>query len=560
MPRSSLHRASLRFAVLWLSLLIAPLATANDPASQQLRDQQQQIQQLERQQRLQQWQRRAQPRESIDADAPPQQDQRCWPVSAVRLAGNRRLPGQKLEEALRPLIRPCMGVNDINQLLKAITERYVQAGYPTSRPFLAHSPQPGAPLDIQIVEGFVESVELADPELPLSLRGAFPELLGRPLYLPDLEQGLDQLNRLRAFDLGADLLPGQFEGGTRVVIQPRRVDPRWHLDSSYDNRGSPLTGRHRLGLGLGLDSPLGLNDYLRLSLTSTIAQAPGEARGLSIYYNIPYGPWTFGLNASRLSYRAPLPGGHLAGNGESTFHGLSLERTLWRNQQGLLSATARLDRKQLVNRQAGQVTRLQSPTLTTLEMGLNLLWLENGLWNAYLGLSQGVNGLGADRNALSQSSPQPHFRKYRANLLHLRQGPVNRPWRWQSELNLQYSSDPLPSIEQLWLSDDTAVRGFRQHSVAGATGAVWRNTLSYPLPLPLPATVELRPHLGLDLGWARYTQASPGQRLAGAAAGLSLSFPGSRLRFDYQRALHASDKPHQDLETGFWVLEWALNI
>lgn len=179
------------------------------------------------------------------------------------------LSNQQLEAVLRPLWRPCLSVDDVNTLLRAITDSYVQAGYPASRPYLAHRPQAGKPPAIVIVEGFVESIELAGTDLPLSLRGAFPDLLGQPLYLPALEQGLDQLNRLRAYDLNADLLPGEIQSGTRVVIQPRRTGSRWHLDSRLDNRGSDLTGRHRLNLGLGLDSPLGLNDDLRLGSATT---------------------------------------------------------------------------------------------------------------------------------------------------------------------------------------------------------------------------------------------------------------------------------------------------
>jgi hemolysin activation/secretion protein len=57
---------------------------------------------------------------------------------------------------------------------------------------------------------------------------------------------------------------------------------------------------------------------------------------------------------------------------------------LWRNQQGMLSASARLDRKQLINRSAGAVIVQQSPTLATVEAGINLLWPENGLWNGLL--------------------------------------------------------------------------------------------------------------------------------------------------------------------------------
>lgn len=541
-------------------LLASTPALADDPASQQLRDQQRFLRQAEQQQRLQQWQRRVPAAVAPTAPASKAREQLCWPVSEVRLRGNHRLPSETLNETLRPLLHPCMGVADINRLLQAITQRYVQAGYPVSRPYLAAQPQTGAPLDIVVVEGFVEAIELSDPDLPLSLPNAFPKVLGEPLYLPQLEQGLDQLNRLRAYDLTAELLPGELQGGTRVRLQPERVGSRWHVDSRLDNRGSELTGRHRLNLGLGLDSPLELNDDLRLSLLSTVFNAPGQSRGLSFYYSVPYGPWTFAVNASQLSYRAPLPQGRGVSSGTSTFYGLSAERMLWRHQQGMLSASLRLDRKQLLNRYNTIALSLQSPTLTTLEAGINLLWLEDGLWNLYAGIGQGLAWFGADHRPLSAIAPEPQFRKYRASLLHLRQGPPQWPWRWQSELNLQYSRDVLHAIEQQLLSDDSGVRGFRQYSVAGATGAVWRNGFSQPLALALPGGLEVRPYLGLDLGWARLASTSPPQRLAGAALGVELNLPASRLRLDYQHALHASDRSRRNLEPGFWLLDWTLSL
>ncbi|MCO7631859.1 ShlB/FhaC/HecB family hemolysin secretion/activation protein [Pseudomonas guariconensis] len=563
MPTASLrfHTARWLLAGLLSGLLAMPQALADDPASQQLREQQRTLQQLEHQQRLQRWQQRERPSATpTPSSSPHEPDTHCWPTPGVRLAGNQSLSTPALERTLRPLLRPCMGVADINRLLKAITERYVQAGYPTSRPYLARQPEPGEPLEIVIVEGFVESIELAGADLPLSLQGAFPDLLGHPLYLPDLEQGLDQLNRLRAYDVVADLSPGELQGGTQVLLGARQVSSRWHLDGRLDNRGSELTGRHRLNLSLGLDSPLNLNDDLRLSLVSTLFGAPGESRGASLYYSLPYGPWTFALNASEIAYRSPIPHGRQVSSGNSRFLGMSAERVLWRNPQGMLSASARLDHKRLVNRITGVVAGVQSPTLTTLETGINLLWLDGGLWNAYLGIAQGLDGFGADRKAQGTLAPAPQFRKYRASLLHLRQGPAQRPWRWQSELNLQYSRDVLFAVEQQLLSDDSAVRGFRQYTVAGASTGVWRNTLSQPLPLSLPYGLEVRPVVGLDLGWARLFHGQPSQRLAGAAVGVELSMPGSRLRLDYQHALYASDLPRRRLEPGFWVLDWTLNI
>ncbi|MGE8112274.1 MULTISPECIES: ShlB/FhaC/HecB family hemolysin secretion/activation protein [Pseudomonas] len=554
-----LHAASRALAGCLAGMLIAHTVLADDPASLQLRDQQQSLRHFEQQQRLKRWQQPPAPERNEQAAAQPVADQ-CWAVSGLRIVGNRQLADQALEPALRKWLLPCMGINDINNLLRGITQLYVSAGFPTSRPYLRRQPGDDAPLDIVIVEGFVESIEFDDPELPLFLPGAFPGVLGEPLYLPALEQGLDQLNRLRAYDVSMDLLPGELQGGTRVVLQPRKIGSRWHLDSRLDNRGSELTGRHRLNLGLGMDSPLGLNDDLRVSLLSSVLHAPGKVQGITLYYSVPYGPWTFALNASQLSYDAPLPHSRQTSDGSSSYQGLSVERVLWRNQQGLLSASTRLDRKQLVNRSAGAVITQQSPTLTSVEAGINLLWLEGGLWNGYLGIVQGLDWFAADEGPLGAESLRPDFRKYRASLLHLRQGPPDRPWRWQSELALQYSEHALPAIEQLLVSDDSTVRGFRLSTYSGASGATWRNTLSQPLPASWAHPLQIRPYLGLDVGWTRHSTGKPSQRLAGTAAGIELSLKNARLRLDYQRALYTSDLPRSRLEPGFWVLECTLSI
>lgn len=547
-----------------LAALLSPCAaTASDPGSTQLRDQQRQLNHLEQQQRLERWQQRAQPASVAPTTQTAPREAPCWALPGVRLTGNRLLATSVLEQALQPLLRSCMSKNDINALLKAITEHYVHAGYPMSRPYLARTPEPGEPLSIVIVEGFVESIELQD-DLPLSLHGAFPGLLGQPLYLPDFDQGLDQLNRLRTFDLGLDLLPGEAPGGTRVVLRSQRPAPsRWHLESRLDNRGSDLTGRHRLNLGLGLDSPLGLNDDLRLSLMTPVFHAPGQMLGTSLSYGLPYGPWSFNLNASHATYQSPLPGGRHTNSGSAHLVGLNVERLLWRNAQGRLGSSLQLAHKRLDNYIDDQRLFQQSATLTTLEAGANLLWLGDGLWMGYIGLSQGLGWFSADREPLARFAPQPRFRKYRASLTHLRSGPPQRPWHWASELNLQYSPHLLPAIEQMLLTEDQAVRGFRQQLLSGASGAVWRNTFSHALGLPMP--VEIRPHLGLDLGWGRYSELrAPGHRtphrLAGAALGVELSRPDTRLRLDYQRPLHDSEQPRKALERGFWVLDWTLTL
>lgn len=559
MPMPSKRRATRRLHCLLLGLLMAPLALANDPAGQQLRDQRQQLQRLEHEQRLRQWQRRGQVNDPTPVQPAEGSRQGCWPVSGVRLYGNRVLSAQVLDAPVQRQLRPCMDVQAINDLLKAITQRYVQAGYPTSRPQLLRRPSPGEPLDIRIVEGFVESIELTDYRQPLSLRGAFPGLLGEPLYLPDLEQGLDQLNRLAGFEVNIDLRPGELEGGTRVIVQPEQVARRWRLGTTYDNLGNAFLGAHRLNANVSVDSPFGQNGLFRLGVQKTTGDALGSSAGSDFHYDIPYGPWSLALTALRLDHRAVIRTPQHTLEGGHRFYQLKVERALWRNQQGMLSALASLDHNQISSRFDAALISNQSARLSSFELGANLLWLDHGLWNAYAGVRQGVDWLGADREPPKAAAYKPLHRTYRATLLHLRHGSAQRPWRWQSELSVQYSQDDLPGIDQLSLSGDTAVRGFRNY-LHGASGAVWRNTFSYPLPVALPPGVEIRPQLGLDHGWTRETHKTPSERLTGAAAGITVTLPGAHLRLDYQQPLHASNAHRQALDSGYWVLQWALTL
>jgi hemolysin activation/secretion protein len=453
----------------------------------------------------------------------------------------------------------CMSVTGINQLLAALTALYADAGFIASRPYLAQRPQDGQSLDVIIEEGFVESIELAAPDLPISLRGAFPGMLGKPLQLRELEQGLDQLNRLRSLDLTADVAPGSLPGGSRLLIRPRTSAAPIGAVVSYNNRGTEYIGRNNGALTLTYDSPLGLNDFVALSTSTTLDQTSAYSRSQSLYYNIPYGFWTLALSAGHSQYRYPveLPSQTVRANGQTRQYSLSLNRLLWRDQGTLLNGMLRLSSKRSQSYFADQYLAIQSPSLTVAEASLSLLKISDGLWNSTFSYAQGLDWLGADRDEerLSPALPRAQFRKYRADVSYWRQGRDGQ-WSWNSQLALQYSPDPLPSLEQMLLTDDYAVRGFRQDLVQAANGAVWRNTLS--LPRRLGTQWTLSPRVGLDVGWSKQVTGAEGQRLAGANIGVGLSTRDWQLDLDYQRRLYGP--PPSSHEPGFWRLELSLQI
>lgn len=540
-------------------VLIAPApALAADPRAQEL--ERRTREQLELEQRLRLLERSG-PSSPKAAPAPPASppDEPCWQVRGLRLAGNTLISQGQINTRLQPLMSDCMGVTRLNQLLAALTALYVDAGYIASRPYLAQRPQDGQSLEIRIEEGFVESIELAAPELAISLRGAFPGMLGKPLQLRELEQGLDQLNRLRSLDLTADVAPGSLPGSSRLLIRPRTSAAPIGAVVSYNNRGTDYIGPNNGALTLTYDSPSGLNDFIALGASTTLDQTSAYSRSQSLYYNIPYGFWTLALSASHSQYRYPvqLPSQAVRANGQTSQYSLSLNRLLWRDQGTLLNGMLRLSSKRSQSYFAEQYLAIQSPSLTVAEASLNLVKITDGLWNTSVSYAQGLDWLGADRDEqrLSPALPRAQFRKYRADISYWRQGR-DAQWNWNSQLALQYSPDPLPSLEQMLLTDDYAVRGFRQDLVQAANGAVWRNTLS--LPRHLGAQWTLSPRLGLDIGWSRLVAGAESQRLAGANIGVGLSSRDWQLDLDYQRRLFGPTPSSR--EPGFWRLELSLRM
>lgn len=531
-----------------LALLAFAPCCFGDEALQQYHRQAREHDERQVEERLRQLERET-PRPDPGRDTPAPSDAACWPVSGLSLSGNQRIGNARIAAATAELLRPCMSAAQINRVLKAITHLYLQAGYLASRPYLARTPISGQPLEIFIVEGFVEAIEVSEPDLPLSLSSAFPGMLGEPLQLRQLEQGMDQLNRLRSFDLTADIEPGEFDGGSRLLLRPRSRPSRWELRASLDNRDGAGQGSHFAQLGAGLDSPAQLNDYLYVAHLRTLANARGNTQLSSLDYRVPYGSWSVAVNFNQMDSQSHLQLAGLSRDTRVAAQSLRAERTLWRDGQRMLNGYSQWTHRTLDSQIAGlQIGVQQSDTQVT-EIGLNGLWVDAGLWSADLAHARGRQRIGAT----------PQFEKYRASLGHSRLGSAfGQAWQVSGQLSLQYSPDALPPLEQ----KNLAVPGFRLAPANSASGVAFDAQLN--LPQPLGMGLVLTPTWGIGAGWARHhprdvlPTRSREQKVLGLSAGASLQWRQTRLSLAYQHPLH--DSYAERLPPGFWHSELSLAL
>ncbi|WP_148051301.1 POTRA domain-containing protein, partial [Pseudomonas brassicacearum] len=100
-----------------------------------------------------------------------------------------------------------------------------------------------------------EGSGLSERQLVMS----FPGKSGDLLNLRDIEQMVDQLNRLPSNHATMELTHGQNIGGSEVLVKNTPQKP-WRVGLSRHNDSQKSTGEQQWGTSLDCDSPLGLAD------------------------------------------------------------------------------------------------------------------------------------------------------------------------------------------------------------------------------------------------------------------------------------------------------------
>ncbi|NVZ58528.1 ShlB/FhaC/HecB family hemolysin secretion/activation protein, partial [Pseudomonas edaphica] len=89
-------------------------------------------------------------------------DTRCFPIKTIELAGADALSVDERSALIKPYIGQCLGVPQLNEVLKVITDRYLAKGLVTSRAYLPQQDLSSGNLKIQVVEGKLESLKGAE--------------------------------------------------------------------------------------------------------------------------------------------------------------------------------------------------------------------------------------------------------------------------------------------------------------------------------------------------------------------------------------------------------------
>jgi hemolysin activation/secretion protein len=480
-------------------------------------------------------------------------DTRCFLIKTIELKGADALSERERQRLLEPYVNQCLGVPQLNELLKTITDAYLEKGLVTSRAYLPQQDLSSGHLQVLVVEGRLEGLkgaedsELSERELAMS----FPGKPGELLNLRDIEQMVDQLNRLPSNSARMELTPGQNIGGSEVLVQNIPQKP-WRAGLSRHNDGQKSTGEQQWGASLDWDSPLGLADQLALrGGHDAISDHQKTSRNAMLYYNLPFGWWNLSYTYSESEYRAlgQANGFNFKQSGDSQNHQLRLERVVHRDAVSKTSLNTGLAYLRTNNFVADSKLAGSSNRISEAQFGINHgRRVGNAFVNLDLGLQQGIGALDAQGDhEPGPGLPDARYRKYTATLSYLQPFQVwGESFSFSSLMTGQRSEDPLFSPQRMSLGGLSSVRGYKDQTLAGDSGGYWRNDLRWSRPVTLewlrPVFAEYGTSLGYDQGVIRGTRYNGSEHGRMSSNSLELFARGEHLNASVTFA-HSLERP-----------------
>lgn len=475
----------------------------------------------------------------------------CFTVQRLELEGASRLDAAAQAEVARPFIGQCVGIQEIRELMREITNRYVAMGLVTTRVYIPQQDMSKGLLKLLVLEGKVGEISLSDEQAGVYLATAFPGLEGRVLNLRDIEQGLDQINRLRSNGATMELQPSARPGFTNILIR-NQPGNRVSGGLTLDNYGSPSTGDWRGTLNLSVDNPMGLNDSWFGSFSRNLDADADERLSESalIGANFAYGYWNWSFNLSKSRYVSMISSltQRFRTDGNTETYNLGVQRVLSRGQTSKLTFNAGVTHKDSKNYIEGSLLTTSSPKLTDVQIGLTSVFTAGaGSWTLDASAARGIKAFGvvALPEAGTGTVPTPFGTRYNAAVSYFRPLALQgSDATWTSSLQMQTSPHFLYGSEQMSVGGLFTVRGFDGTSLSAERGLYWRNDVAFTLPAqdgPIARQLgRLQTYVAVDVGRIFGRQGQTTGSLAGMVVGLRAV--GGPIGFDVGLGLpiHAS--------------------
>jgi hemolysin activation/secretion protein len=427
----------------------------------------------------------------------------------------------------------CLGAQGINTVLARMGRALVSRGWGATQVLAPVSGIQNGILPLKLLPGRAVALRFAEKgSEPTSLRNAIPIDPCALIRLEDVEQGVENLNRVPTAEANIRFKPFEGEGakpGDSEILVDYKQARHLRATLSLDDSGTKATGRHQAGATVSFDNPLGLNDLLYVSANHSVDARHflgNDKRGTEsqvLHYSVPYRYWLLGMTASNSRYRQTVPGydTDYVYSGKSSNAEVRLSRVIHRAKQRKTALGLRGFRSE--SRSFIEDTELDSQRRVVggWELGLNHReFIGDATLEGNLAYRRGTGAFGAiPAPEEAHGEGTSRFRIVTADLA------LNQPFklggerlRYTALWRAQWSRTPLSPLDRFSIGGRYTVRGFDgEIPLLGERGWLVRNDLGWALGA---SGAEL--YAGIDHGQVGgpSTQFTLGRRLTGGVIGL----------------------------------------
>ncbi|MEL6160186.1 MAG: ShlB/FhaC/HecB family hemolysin secretion/activation protein [Cyanobacteria bacterium J06554_11] len=470
-------------------------------------------------------------------------------ISEIRIVGSSVFSDADFDPILSEYEGRSLGLSDLRQVADEITQRYLEAGYITSRAILSEQTIVDGVVEIRVVEGTLEDIQIEGTRrLANYVRDRVNLANRRPLNQIDLES---QLQLLRADPLveriEASLRAGTGEGQSLLIVRVLEA-PAFSGRAVFDTNSPPSVGVARTGLEANYNNALGLGDQLSLS---AYRSTTGGSNTFGVTYRVPVNALNGTLQARYLPSSFELIDPELAAldvEGSSSTYEFTFRQPLIRkpNEEFALSLGFR--------RRTGETlisdVVIDSTRTSVFQFGQDYLKRDRtGAWGLRSQFNLGTDLFEAtDRDGEADGQ----FFSWLGQLQ--RAQVINRDNLLLMQGSLQLSADSLLGADQFIVGGPSSVRGYSQNARFGDNGfrasienrtTVLRNEDGSPF-------TQIAPFIDTAAVWNQGDNTSDQNFLLGTGVGLILNpFEEVQARLDIGIPLVELNEPGDSAQDAF---------
>lgn len=424
--------------------------------------------------------KRRETQEILDSNPPKDDGEEKIFVKQIFISGNKKISTKKLRKIIRNFENKYLKKSDLQKLQNDIMNLYIKKGYIFVTPLLDIHEIDDFILKIKIIEGEIDNIEFSEiyksekktKNKKLELFFAFPSLKNKIINIRKIEQGLENLNKLKSNNATMNLIPSEKEGFSTLSIE-NNLYKKYELSLNINNQGTE-TNRYKENLSLNLDNIFHVNDNLSLDYSRGYKDNQDfYNRNYNINLNFPFRYLDINFSFYNSSYLITKQG--IKSSGETKDIKFLIKRILFRNKISKNTFGFSVEKKDNSNFINEEKLDYSSRILAPFEIFLeNTTYIKKGYIFFRFNYTKGLDEFNAKKDEDNSIEPKAQYRKLGFY------GNFNKniyKFNYSLSLRGQYSYDNLFGSEQF----SPSIRSYKDGCSSSDSGYQITNELKMNL-------------------------------------------------------------------------------